>query len=680
MQKITDFFKNHLKNTVFSYCVIFVVIFLFCFKALFFGYTWLDDIDLLFFKIGELRNLDLQSLLFKDFFLLGGKSSLFFYRPLALFPWVVAARIFDVSPSVYHFENIFFHITACMSLFALLERLGNSRKNSLMAVLIFSFGAAAAAIAGFMPNLSYPMLLTFLNLSFLSGIAFLKTKSKKQLFGHIFFFTLGLFTLETAIGFVPVFLFYLVFVFFRNEDGGFWRFNTERWKYAGLLCSLYIVPFLAWFIMRRIAIGGGIPQDVFHVILSNIPSLFAPIVNFFLPFMARPLARSSYDAPIIFGIILAAILVLLPVFRRKFIRNLNVYLLGAVIYLCFLLPSSLSGFEFNDMPHRGYIPSVGLVIMLLQINWKALVPNRIRYAIVIAFMLFSAVFSYRLCSYYSDGEVFWNKVLSDNPGYMSAYMQLMNVYRHSGNYEKAIDTERKSLSIDPNDYMVRSMLASDLANAGYNEEAEKEYKEVLANVPDNVSYLVAYGEFLNYVGRINEAGNVFAKAIVMDPNYQQGHFAYANYFLAQEKWADAEREYRAALSSRREMLVVNMDENDCRRKLAYTILKQAEAEDDVKMAKMAEEAVGIADFPEVYEHAAYMLLNRRFYDAAMKMFAIALQTDPGRLSSAIGAAVSAAKNGDFENSKNYSLTALKIDPENAKAREIMETITPYLKR
>jgi len=612
------------------------------------------------------------------FFLLPGKSAEYFYRPLALLPWTLAAKTAGTSLWIYHLENVLLNMAAAVSFFFLLEKLGNSVKKSFLASLIFISGTASAAIAGFAPNLSYPLLLTLMNLSFLSGICFLGTNSKSHLFCHVFFFALGLFTLETGIGFVPVFLFYVLFVHESNIPLEEYCSNhpDRIRKQAAVLACLYAAVFAAWFIMRRLAVGGGLPANAGSAALANIPALFSPLNNFFMPFMARPLARAGYSAAMILGAAIAAALALLPL-RRQLVINRRLYALGGIVYLCFLVPSMLSVFEFNDMPHRGYIPCAGLLIMLSQINWDKLVANsRIRRTGVFAFILFSALFSQRLCSYYSSGDSFWKKAMSDYPGYHASYYQIINLRQFSGDYAAAAETAEKLLEMNPQNHYARFIYASNLANSGEKTKAEAEFLKTIEETGGNPKYLSAYGMFLQEAGRMAEAENAFRKAVAADYLYQAGHYNYGNFFLSQGKWQEAEKEYRAALSSEKDIISVNVDEADCRKKLAYVILRQAEnAKNNEEMFLMAAEAVKNAPYPEVYEHSAYLLMEKNEYAAAEKMFIFALNAEPGRISSAIGAGIAAAKAGNIPKSAEYLRMALKIDPENAKAKEILEKIT-----
>ena len=355
------------------------------------------------------------------------------------------------------------------------------------------------------------------------------------------------------------------------------------------------------------------------------------------------------------------------------------YLLGAAIYILFMLPPMLSSFEFNDMPHRGYVPYAGIIIMLLQIQFGRIIGHRLTIAFMTMFIAISAAAAINIGGFYSDGIVFWKKVLADNPEHLNAYYQIINIQQYQGDYAGAAETAKKIIDISPDDSRAIYAYAENLYDSGNAAIAEKEFVKAIEKSNLNPAYVYGYGTFLKKIGRLNEAETQYKKAISIAPDNQNAHLMYADYLLSEGRWQEAEKEYLVGFALKSEN--INLDISKHKKNCAYAMLKQAEkiSDNDKFIAKISE-AVSISSDAEVYESSAYLLLERGYYDASMKLFILALQTEPGRLPSALGAAVSAAKIGDFEKSKKYALIALKIEPENAKAKEIMEKIIPYLKR
>ena len=686
MDKVKSFFWEIFHNEKYIPVALAIAGLLFFYAAAGFDYTGLDDEYLIFARNRDLRGLGIVSLFRNDFFLVGGDVPGLFYRPLALLPWAAAAKAAGAALWIYHLENIFLHIAAAVSFYFLLKKLGNSVLNSFFASALFMFQPAGAAIAGFTPNLSYPLLLALLNLSFISGIDYLKRRRKLSLFLHIIFFVAGMFTLETALGLIPVFLFYVFFVHGENEINAMCGADScssapdkGSMKAALTACCFYLAVFVMWFAARRAATGGGMPDRNFSVVWNNFPALFAAFQNFFLPFTVKPLSSVSFSAGIIPGILIAAAAVYMPF--SGFVRSIKMFNFGIIFFLFFLLPSFLSGYEFNNMPHRVYIPSAGLLIALSQIEWRRIIP--------VKFILFSAaavltVFAssgLSLLFCYRDGETFWSRVLKDNPYSETAHMQLITLYHDEARYQEAAKAALDFIQIAPENRQARAWYAVNLGLAGLYVQAEEKFKSFLALAPDDADLRTAYAEFLSDLGRNSEAEREYRKTIEAAPEDAYARFSYGNYLLSLGKWAAAEKELRAALGcimrtpkGTPEALKVYKFLQQCRDNLSIALLERAGTEikrggkaPEETMADI-NEAVMLSPIAAVYEKGAELLLSEKDYEGAIKMYSAALEISPSRSSAALGAGVACVYSGNLKGAARYFNIAAEADPENRQAQ------------
>lgn len=679
MHKFISRFRKEFDNSQLLLSALLLAAFIFYSISLSFDYTWLDDIYLIFSRNNELQSLDFSSLLFKDFFLLGEKTTGLFYRPLALLPWVIAAKISGTSLWFYHLENLLFHISAAGSLFFLLKKLGYADKASLAAVFIFLFHPISASVVGFTPNLSYPMLLTFLNISFIYGIEYLNNYKILPLLLHILFFLLGIFTLETALGFVPLFMFYAFYVF-NKEHKAITKYTLKNYA---VLCFAYASVFLLWFIIRRIAIGGEMQTRYFNVVWNNIPVLFASLQNFFLPFFIKPLSNVSFTfASIAFGLCVLIAIMLAPFFG--YVKNVRTYILGFLFFMFFLLPSFLSGFEFNNMPHRIYIPSVGTLIMALEIDYKKLLPVSLRKLVFLLCALITACCGFIFLHYYENGEVFWNKVLKDNPKNALAYKQLVNTYKDEGRFDLAAKAALEFLETNPNSSEAQALYAINIGLSGLPKVAIEAFENLLAK-DQNVVYRIAYAEFLAEQDMGHAAEAEYKKALKSQPDYMYGHFSYGNYFFSKSNWQNAEHEYRAALSKADKLNPIDEGVNIFRFKAqcmdnlsAVLIYKAASAKSDDSFLKLTQEAISLSPTAKFYEKIGSLLLNRKDFANAVKMYSISLEKDSKNSLAALGMALANFNLNNFEQTAFWLNRTLEIDPENAQAKLYLEEISRKL--
>ena len=638
-------------------------------RSLSFDYTGLDDIPIVFDRNEELRKLGI-GLFFRDFFLTGVPTSASFYRPLALFPFIIASWMAGTSLWAYHLSTLLMHMAAGLSVFFLFFSLGGGKKVSFIASIVFICSPAAAGSVGFVSNIPYPMLAAFVSLSFIFGIEYIKKKKNTMFFLHLLFFAMAMFTVESAIGFVPAFLFYLFFASSCKE-------KNEKIRNLVSFSVSYLIILASWFIFRRMVIGGAVPQNVIGTSVHNLPSLFAMLRNFFLPFFMRPLAHVGLSASIIPGVAFAAALVLLPF--SVYVKEKRIYAAGAVFFISFAFPTILSGYEFNDMPHRLYMPSIGLLIMLLQIDWISLLCKK-HYIFAVAFITMNMVCSVRILGYYSGGEKFWSKIIEDNPEYVQGYRGLMEAFQRKGEHGKALDIIETLIKKYPDNPEYKFLYAGELVSVKRLQEATDVLENLVINYPSEPAYLSNYANLLREMGDNEKSVFMYRKCLDVAPDYQQCHYGYGHYLLSSSRWKEAESEYRISLSVNSDpRFISRFDYAQCRKNLSYTILKQAELEKELSVVlSRIKDAVVFSPDADVYEHAAYILIEKGEYEASEKMFVLALNAEPGRITSATGAGLAAAKAGNVHRAEEYLHIALKIDPENAKAREILEKIRPFL--
>ncbi|MBO4556831.1 MAG: tetratricopeptide repeat protein, partial [Elusimicrobiales bacterium] len=510
----------------------------------------------------------------------------------------------------------------------------------------------------------------FVNLSFISGIDFLANKKIPFFISHLFFFMLAMFTLETALGFIPVFMFYAFFVF-RKECK---TISRESLRMASSVSVAYAAVFILWFIVRRSAIGGGMPERDISVIINNIPAFFSSLVNFFIPFAARPLAKASYSImPLLPGIAIVFVLAYLPF--AGLVRNLRLYIIGLLFYLFFLMPSFMSGFEFNDMPHRIYVPSAGLLIMLSQVCWRRILPKKAIPAFCAAAVVFVSCCGVFFLLNYSNADIFWNRVLKDNPGNAAAYKQIININYEQGNYGQAAKTAYDFLEASGGDPDARVLYASNCGLADMPETAEENFRILLRDYPDRSDYRTAYAEFLALSGHDGAAENEHKKSLEYAPEYVYGHFSYANYLFSAGNLQGAENEYRNALrmsskTSGRDWLNTFKYAKECSENLSYLLISKAAAEKDAKTAaNILKEAAELNPSAMVYEKSADIMLANHLYREAASLYALAADSGEGNASrSAVGAGVAHVHSGDLKKAAYYFNLALEIDPGNRQAQ------------
>jgi len=135
-----------------------------------------------------------------------------------------------------------------------------------------------------------------------------------------------------------------------------------------------------------------------------------------------------------------------------------------------------------------------------------------------------------------------------NPSDPSGYLERYRIYANQLKFDKANDELMKIYTVYPkypNIHYFKGLLFSRMGNAA---RAAEEFRAELANNPNSVAALIAYGKELIEGGKYNEALLQFNKAMLLAPAAAEPKHlsAYANYLL--KNYHGAVALYNAALS------------------------------------------------------------------------------------------------------------------------------------
>jgi Tfp pilus assembly protein PilF len=128
-------------------------------------------------------------------------------------------------------------------------------------------------------------------------------------------------------------------------------------------------------------------------------------------------------------------------------------------------------------------------------------------------------------------------------------------------------------------------LADALREAGDCAPALGEYQAVLARRPTHREALTNYGICLGQLGRLNEAGTVFRRALAADPNYARGYTNLAAVSLLQGDPAQARDYYLRA---------IEVDPKNIHARMQLAAIYEERLQDYLRAAQMCAEARAIS--------------------------------------------------------------------------------------
>ena len=329
-------------------------------------YTQYDDYFLIvknFSRIDELS--DVIPAFFEDVSHQAQGGNL--YRPILTISFILSAQISGTAPFGYHLIDIILHCTSCCLLFVTLQTIGFKRLASFIGTLLFCIHPALTQAVAWISGRNDPLLAIFILSSLLTYTKFLSTPLLRWYLLHILFFTLAVFTKETAIVFPFLALLYST--------------SIKGKRIFSLTTLLFLIGWgiviFNWDILRyaaRIAPVGNKLQAI-TIVLSNLWITLSYLGNIFWPFNLAfgPIPK---DIHITAGIISAGLLFLALFLAER--KDWKLIFFGVMWFIAFLIPSFYYHIEVPIPPkfyeHRIYVPCIGIMFGFLSLSFA----NRVR--------------------------------------------------------------------------------------------------------------------------------------------------------------------------------------------------------------------------------------------------------------------------------------------------------------
>jgi len=529
--------ENIFLKGVRPYLWIFIIGFIIYSQTLFFDFTYLDDNVLILDNFYFLSNLTNVFRTFTQDVFQTLHYSDAYYRPLLIISFILDAQLGKNSPFIYHFTNIVLHFSASCLLFLFLKKLKYKKELAFISALIFTVHPVLTQAIAWIPGRNDCLLAIFIFSSFIFFLNSIKTKKQRCSFWHLFFFGLALFTKETAIVLVPIFFLYLRLI---NKE----RLASFNKK---ILTLNWGVMICFWFLLRKIALKNPLRMtitDVAKSILSNFPAAIQLLGKMVFPFNLSvfPIIK---DTTFIYGFVALILLVIALLISIN--KRLNFVLFGLSWLILFLFPPLFlhsPALAFGDdyhLEHRVYLPLVGLIILLLEIDWiKNLNFKKGINLILIGSIIFAfSILTVKHSKSFKNRLNFWQSAVAASPHSPFARRNLGAMYYLDDRLDKAEGEYKKALELNPDEQMAHNNLGLIYMNRGSFQEAEKEYKKELEINPSYDTVHFNLGLLYRQQGEMEKAIEWWQKTIAVNPEYFQAHVNLAIYYYQQQEFNKA---------------------------------------------------------------------------------------------------------------------------------------------
>lgn len=226
-------------------------------------------------------------------------------------------------------------------------------------------------------------------------------------------------------------------------------------------------------------------------------------------------------------------------------------------------------------------------------------------------------------------------------------------------YDKAIYCWQKTLDLDELHPEVHLRIAEAMWNKGDFEQARRHYLSGLRQDPGCLEALLDLGELLCEMGRNEEAGEKFRRAIEMAPDKPDGHYAYARWLL---RYAQKEDEASAAF-----VKTLRLDPTFSGAHLHLAQIAYRRGELIETRAHLRGEILLRPLETDVLLALANLLMDTGESRAAVACLKRLVQLDRDNPSAWINLAVAQFNRGRYEQGIDACLMALSCEPENTLA-------------
>lgn len=399
-----------------------------------------------------------------------------YYRPMLTFSFALEAIFFKADPKIYHFTNILMFIFAVYLMYIFLLKLKFNKTILKFLCLLMAVHPIFASCIVWIPARNDTLLMIFSMLSLIFFINYLKQNKVYQLLAFILFFTLALFTKETAI----IFIFLCILLIYC--------FNLKIKQNQIIKIISILIPIITiYFILRNFSVAhidlkeysinwqGYISNILFNLMMFVYKFIF-PV---HIPIML-------YDVKINFFILTIniVIFVLLCVLYYKNTINRKFLIFSLIwIFLCLLPTFLLQKSHYFFVTHRLILPLLGITIILHEFISKILtkfIHIKYLYCLFTILFLFFSYISYIRADKYKNANIYIQNAIHDASNSPMIMDVIAQQYLHARNFYKAKESIDRAILLCQENYKYQETLAFILQKEGNLDEAEKIYSNLIS--------------------------------------------------------------------------------------------------------------------------------------------------------------------------------------------------------
>lgn len=448
-----------------------------------------------------------------------------FYRPLMTWSLLIDYRVGGGNLGIYHATNLLYHVVALLLLYRLLVELKVKRSWAILTTLFMAVHPLITQAVVWIPGRNDLLLTVFLLLSIILYIRYTTFRLLKYLIGHMAFFTMALFTKETALVIPIVCVAYSVF-YMKKKSVSVLLSRRLIIGWAFIIC--------VWVLMRTMAFGSEAAVTNLGLLgfVKNIPSILVYLTKVVYPVCLSgvPMWQDTNKWP---GLLLL-LLIIGYVYKGKLWQK-PLFQFGVVWFGLSLLPTfipvEIRSQHHLILEHRFYLPMIGLLMIILSGLPASLSGQFTRYAWIAgsAIFLILATIAYRHTNDFQDSIHFWERAVTCSPHSAIAHANRGTLAYREHDFNKAKSHLDIALELYPQQAYVHTSLAAIAFDEGdYLKAASEAAKEIEHNRTDEALFLL--GAAYERLGKLDLAVPYWLEAVDKDPRNWESRMGLLQYF------------------------------------------------------------------------------------------------------------------------------------------------------
>lgn len=435
------------------------------------------------------------------------------YRPLQMLTYSIDYSFWKLNVAGYHLTNILLHIFVALAIYWLIGILFRDQVLSLLASILFVVHPVHAEAIAYISGRAEPLAALFILLSINFYLTHIRSRNKYYYFFSNVFYVFALLSKESSLV-LPLLLLLCCYI----------SSNKLNCRY---LLSVFVISLI--YIILRMTVLKFLPS---HFALTSffqrVPGFFVAITEYLrillLPFnlhmeYGRELFKFN-DPRAILGIVITLILLFTCIKRKE--KNKLLFFSICWFFLTLSPQSNLYPINAFMAEHWLYLPSLGFFLILargLITLYRAKYLKNIALILAVCILVFYSYLTIKQNNYWKDPVIFYRATLGYAPDNPLLHYNLANIYYERGRNEEAAREYIEVIRLKPQNSDAYNNLCNSYVAIGKNRQAIEACTKALQLKPGMAMAYYNLGNAYYNIGNRDDEVKAYEKAIQIKPDF-----------------------------------------------------------------------------------------------------------------------------------------------------------------